>query len=247
MSILRSVVGLCLSAASLFALAGGAFAQSSGGPTAASPTAAEATAARGAPPPPLVGVVDVLKAVEQYPRYIELRTALEERIRQYEDQLKALAQQLDELRGTIQILNEGTEERAEKEFELQIGLQRQDYLRKALRDRVALEELRNTLMVYEDLEVAIGKVAKQRGVTLVLSKQDITPSAGPVEEMSAREVQGRVKAYDRRQVWFAADELDLTGDVIKLLQVPLAEKPSAPGKRASDGRQESDGRTRGGE
>ena len=174
----------------------------------------------------IVGVVDVIQAVEQYPRYIKLRGELEAAIQQYEAQLKEMSARADELRGTIQVLAEGSQQRADKEFEYKMLLQTQDYRRKAYRDRMQLEDLRNTLSVYEDLEYAIGKVAEQKGVALVLTKQEITPSAEPIAELSGNEVQARVKAYDRRQVWFASQELDLTGDVIKFLMVPLPDRNS---------------------
>ena len=182
-----------------------------------------------------VGVIDYVAAVEQYPRYIKLRAAFEQRMNAYEAELKDLAKSLEELRGTIQVLTD-EDERADKEFQLQIGLQRQDYLRKKYRDQMALEDLRNTLSVYEDLEFAIGKVAQKKGLHLVLTKKDIRPNAKPIAEQSAREVQTRVQAYDRRQVWFAAEELDITADVIKYMQVPLPKRDAperAPEKDAA--------------
>jgi len=174
----------------------------------------------------IVGVVDVIKAVEQYPRYIKLRAELEASITQYENQLKEMSARADELRGTIQVLAEGSQQRADKEFEYKMLLQTQDYRRKAFRDRMGLQDLRNTLTVYEDLEYVIGVVAKRKGVALVLTKQDISPSARPIEELPGNEVQARVKAFDRRQVWFASQELDLTGDVIKELMIPVPDRNS---------------------
>ena len=174
----------------------------------------------------VVGVIDVLKAVEQYPRYIKLRGELESSINDYEAQLKQMSARVDELRGTIQVLAEGSQDRADKEFEYQMLMQTQDYRRKAYRDRMQQQDLRNTLTVYEDLEYVIGVVAKRKGVGIVLTKQDITPSAQSIEEMSEKEVQVRVKAYDRRQVWFATKEVDLTGAVIKELMIPVPDRNS---------------------
>jgi len=172
----------------------------------------------------VVGVVDVIKAVEQYPRYIKLRSELEASIQQYEAQLQDMAGRADELRGTIQVLAEGSQERADKEFEYQLLLQTQDYRKKAFREQMQIQDLRNTLSVYEDLEYVIGVVAARKGVGVVLTKQDITPSAQPIEELAANEVQARVKAYDRRNVWFASKELDLTSAVIKELMIPVPDR-----------------------
>ena len=46
----------------------------------------------------------------------------------------------------------------------------------------------------------------------------------PIEELPANEVQARVKAYDRRNVWFASQELDLTSAVIKELMIPVPDR-----------------------
>jgi Skp family chaperone for outer membrane proteins len=174
----------------------------------------------------VVGVIDVVKAVEQYPRYIKLRNELDASVKQYEVELKGIAERIDELRGTIQILAEGAPERADKEFEYQMLLQTQDYRRKAYTARVGQRDLRNTLTVYEDLEYVIGVVARRKGVALVLTKQDITPSSQPITEISGEEVKARVQAYDRRQVWFASEELDLTSAVIKELMIPVPDRNS---------------------
>ena len=174
----------------------------------------------------VVGVVDVLKAVEQYPRYNQMRAELRASVEQADEQLKAMGERLDELRATVQVLAEGSQERADKEFELQILLQSRDYRRKAASAQVNLQDLRNTLTVFEDLEYVIGVVARRKGVALVLTKQDITPSAQPISEISGDEVQARVKAYDRRQVWFASQELDLTNAVIKELMIPVPDRNS---------------------
>ncbi|MGC6486200.1 MAG: OmpH family outer membrane protein [Planctomycetota bacterium] len=187
----------------------------------------------------VVGVVDVIQAVEQYPRYIKLRGELETSINQYEAQLQEMSARVDELRGTIQVLAEGSQERADKEFEYKMLLQTQDYRRKAYRERMQLKDLRNTLSVYEDLEYVIGVVARRKNVGLVLTKQTIVPSAEPIADLATNEVQARVKAYDRRQVWFASQEIDLTGDVIKELMIPVPDRnsPERAPKRAQDGKE----------
>lgn len=187
----------------------------------------------------VVGVIDVIKAVEQYPRYIKLRAELEASIQQYEGQLKEMSARAEELRGTIQVLAEGSPERADKEFEYKMLLQSQDYRRKAFRDRMQQQDLRNTLSVYEDLEYVIGVVARRKGVALVLTKQDIVPSSRAIADLPAAEVQGRVKAFDRRQVWFASKELDLTGDIIKELMIPVPDRnsPERARKAKQDGKE----------
>lgn len=178
---------------------------------------------------PTFGVVDIVAAVEQYPRYIKLRGELDERMRGYKDQLTQLAKELDELRGTIGVLDEESDERKERQFQLQMGLYRQDYLRKTFGERMQFAEARMLVQIYADLEVAIARVAKQRGVALVLRKHVIDPASGPVEQIGADELDQRLKSFERQLVWYADGALDLTGDVIKLLQVPLVPERAASG------------------
>ena len=64
----------------------------------------------------VVGLVDVLRALEQYPRFIKLRADLDATAKKYEAQLQEISVRIDELRGTIQVLADGSQERAEKEF-----------------------------------------------------------------------------------------------------------------------------------
>lgn len=192
---------------------------------AAAQSAKEAAASKSSPGL-VVGVVDVVRAVEQYPLYIKLRAELDQSMQGYDQQLKEMSARLDELRGTIQVLAEGSQERADKEFEFQMLLQTQDYRKKAFRTRVTQEDLRNTLRVYEDLEYVVGVVARRKGVSMVLTVQDVPPSAQPIEDLAMTQVQARVGAYERRQVWFAAEELDLTGDVIKQLMIPVPDRNS---------------------
>ncbi|MFN3239938.1 MAG: OmpH family outer membrane protein [Planctomycetota bacterium] len=230
---IASIVGLFLPVTAALSLLASATAQ---GPQNANASKSAANQPAGGV---VVGVIDVVKAVEQYPRYIKLRGELEASIQQYEEQLKEMSARGNELRGTIQVLAEGSQERADKEFEYKMLLQTQDYRRKAYRDRMQLQDLRNTLAVYEDLEYVIGVVAKRKGVSLVLSKRALPQTVQPIAEMSPSEVQGRVKAFDERKVWFASKELDLTGDVIKELMIPVPDRnsPERAPKDQQDGKE----------
>jgi Skp family chaperone for outer membrane proteins len=175
---------------------------------------------------PVVGVIDIGKALEQYPLFIQMRTDFDKRFEVFQEQLKESLRKLDELRGTVQVMAEGSRERAEAEFQLKMGLQTQDFQRKSLGERLSIEEFRMLLMAYEDLDYAVTKIAKSKGISLVMPKRDIIPSSQPISELPAMEVQDRLQAYQRRSVWFASEEIDLTGDVIKFMMVPLPDRNS---------------------
>jgi hypothetical protein len=100
--------------------------------------------------------------------------------------------------------------------------------------------MRMHLELYEDLEVAVEKVAKNRGVQLVLRTYDPGPPPSVSEKATNKELgqmNQRLQMFDRRQVWFNTDEIDLTGDLIKLLQVPLEKDAVAPTKSAEPPKQ----------
>ena len=175
---------------------------------------------------PVVGVIDVAKAIDQYPVYIKLRTGVDAKFAKYQEQLKTQSSQLQELQVSIQLMGEGVPERAEAEHQYKMGLQTRDFRRKYFNDLLAAEELRMMLEVYEDLDFAVAKVAKKNSVSLVLPKRDIPLSQMPIADMQNREVQGRVEVFQRRTVWFAATEIDITGDVIKYMMTPLPARTS---------------------
>tara|TARA_R110002072_G_scaffold228234_3_gene385035 strand:+ start:3536 stop:4297 length:762 start_codon:yes stop_codon:yes gene_type:complete len=175
---------------------------------------------------PVVGVIDVSKAMDQYPVYIKLRTAVDAKYASFQEQLKGQVKQLQELQVSIQAMGQDVPERAEAEHQYKMGLQTQDFRRKYFNDLLAAEELRMMLEVYEDLDFAVAKVAKKVGVTLVLQKRDIPPSPVPIADMQQREVQARVGAFQSRTVWFASKEIDITGDVIKYMMTPLPARTS---------------------
>ena len=186
-----------------------------------------------APPrEPVVGVVDVIRVIEQYPKYIELSKQLAAMRNDYGSGIDALTKQLDEMRVSIPLMVAGSEDRIDKEHEYSQLARHHDHLGKKLAARLKQVDLRNTLTVYEDLDYAIARVAEKRGITLVLTKQNV-PRANPsVAELDEITLQRYVQGYDRRQVWHASKELDLTDDLIKYLMTPLPErtKPSTPKK-----------------
>ncbi|MFT4512219.1 MAG: Skp family chaperone for outer membrane protein [Planctomycetota bacterium] len=175
---------------------------------------------------PVVGVIDVAKAIDQYPVYIKLRTAVDTKFASFQDQLKGELKQIQEMQVSIQLIAEGVPERAEAEHQYKMRLQTQDFRRKYFGDLLAAEELRMMLEVYEDLDFAVAKVAKKSGVAMVLPKRDIPRSPVSIKDMQHREVQARVEAFQRRTVWFAATEVDLTGDVIRYMMTPLPARTS---------------------
>jgi Skp family chaperone for outer membrane proteins len=191
---------------------------------------------------PTIGVVDFVKAFDQYPRYIEMRTQLDALGKTYDDRLKEMSKTIDELRGQLKMIKEDSDERAEREFAVERAIADQRALAKILRDRLDVENMRMMVLVYQDFEEAIRRVAEKRGMTLVLRVHDMGDAVSDPGKLSPKNVETRIAGFERKQVWFAAAPIDITQDVIKLLMVPLDDNkggeqkaPAAPAGPQKDG------------
>jgi Skp family chaperone for outer membrane proteins len=188
-------------------------------------------ATKTAPAPAVsVGVVDLDKAIELYPKAIAERERLQTLSKTFAAEIDELTKQIDSIRSDLSLLKEGTNKREAREFELGMALKQREglaNLRKAQFDR-ELEKFE--LTIYQDVEVAVAEVAKMKGVQIVLRVRATPPpdEAGKEKETGNAQKQ-RLAGYDRRHVWFASDEVDLTPALIKYLQVPVdPKKADAP-------------------
>ena len=197
----------------------------------------------------VVGIVDFGKAFDLYPRTIKERERLQKLADSSREQVDKVSKRIEELRGLIPLLKEGSIERDSRQLELELAMQERQGTAKLLNDQLQGETMRMQLSIYEDLDAAVVRLAKDRGVHLVL-RSEVKDTGVPegADKTSPKVVQNRVFAYERRQVWFAAEELDLTADLIKLLQVwpldtgaqadkgaPPATPPAGAGDKATGG------------
>jgi len=226
-----SAVASCVAVASLLPAQDTPANVSAGSPSTGAP--AEASAKPSARTGLVVGVVDLGKAFDTYPRVIKERERLKKLHDGYEEQIQQVSKRLDEIKGLIPLLKEGSRERKQKELEYELALQQRQGLSKLYNEELGGETMRMHLSIYEDLEAAIGKLAKDRGVDLVLrlDDSDLT-TLSEAERTNVKQVQNRLVTFERRHVWFATTQLDLTSDLIKMLQVPLERdagaSPTAP-------------------
>ncbi len=208
-------------------LAAGPFlsAQDATAPAKPAPSVSEATAGRNKPAAPLVGVVDLDKAIENYPRWIELQERLKTMSKQAEDRMKQFQAKLEDARGAVKITNPDSEDGKQAQFQLEMTQQEGKWLYNTLNEKLEAEQQKAMLAVFEDLEKAVPAVAKARGVSIVLRVHQVPePPAGISGQ---RATTGRLRAFENKQVWFASEEVDLTPDLIKYLMVPReADKPT---------------------
>jgi Skp family chaperone for outer membrane proteins len=185
----------------------------------------------------VVGTVDIGKAFDLYPRTIKERERLQKIADGSKQQIDEITKRIEELKGSILVLAEGSFDREVKQLDLETAMQKRQGLAKMLGEQLQLEQMRMQLSIYEDLDAAIARLARDRGVHLVLRTEVKDTTATDPADKSPKTVQGRVFAFERRQVWFGAEELDLTSDLIKLLQVwPLEPAKPAPAAPLGDGK-----------
>lgn len=212
-------------------------------PTKPAPVAQEAAAPR-APAAPVVGVVDLAKAIENYPRWIELQQRLDAMDKQAKERVKQFETKLEDLRGAVKITNPETEEGKQAQFQLEMAQQERKWLYTSWNDKLDLEQQKALLAVYEDLEKAVPIVAKARGVSIVVRVHNV-PVAPAEVAGTPRAVGGRLRAFETKQVWFASEEVDLTPDLIKYLMVPRDGDKTPKGDAPAKADAKSDGKTDG--
>ncbi|MCR9245553.1 MAG: OmpH family outer membrane protein [bacterium] len=180
-----------------------------------------------------IAVVDLETAIDNYGVAIKERERLQKMSSQFSDQLDAITKNIEELRAQLTLLRPGTNDYANKEFELQSLARRRDDTAQFMKRQFDTELEAFELRVYEDLEFAIAKVARDRGVAIVLRKQE-TLDLAPEEAGSSGLQQARHRQFTRRTVWFTDESVDLTPALVKYLQVfdPRAERLAAAKKNA---------------
>ena len=117
-------------------------------------------------------------------------------------------------------LQPGTMERDLKEHELRLKVQDLDGMRQVFENerRRMVEEF--YVVIHEDMQRAVKKVAEDRGIALVLRVH---------EDLFDGSIDLKSRVFELRVVWYAAEEIDLTSAVIQRLQTqPQSEPDKGP-------------------
>jgi Skp family chaperone for outer membrane proteins len=184
----------------------------------------------------VVGTIDLIRVFDQNPAWAKAKAELARMQDQFKAQIGKLTERIAELNGLIESTAEDSEERRTATFGREMALREREFVAKQATERLEAENARGMLAVYQDIERAIGAVAKARGVAIVQRLQPIGPVPGEIGKLAPKEVEARVVAFERKVVWYAAPELDLTEDLIKALMVPVADdKPAAREAAAKPG------------
>jgi Skp family chaperone for outer membrane proteins len=182
-----------------------------------------------------IGYVDFVKVFEAYPRVAEDRKQLGELKKQRTARLTEEEAQLKKLQMQAELENKGTARRAEKDLEIQGLGRRIEALQEIYQTeiRMALEEMQ--VAWFEDAQRAIAIVAKERGLAMVFR----------VFGENGDTVRDKAVVLEKRAVWYASEEVDITSSVIKVLQVPLPPvKPeSKPAPKEASASKTTDGKS----
>jgi Skp family chaperone for outer membrane proteins len=176
----------------------------------------------------VVGVVDLARAIETYPKWIATRQQMKDLQEQARGRLAAKTKRVEELRATLASMNEDAQERIQQEFWLRQAREEQQFVAQELDLELKEQSMRFDLDCYEDMEGAIATVAKAKGLRIVHRLANLGPRPANIATMRPPEVQARLNMFERKQVWYSGAELDITADVIKELMVPRANPAPAP-------------------
>lgn len=159
-----------------------------------------------------VGVCDPHRAFQAYLRAKDLRDELRKDRDRLNQELKARD---TEFRGKTEQLTAGNFVPGSAEYEQRLNeLQKQkidnEGFAKFSDNDLRRREMWVTILGYNDVYAAVEEVAKKKPLTLVLSQEQFSLASQRVEELFG-------KLYYRRKVLYADKSLDITGEVIELL------------------------------
>jgi Skp family chaperone for outer membrane proteins len=173
-----------------------------------------------------IGVVDLGKVMEAYPKAVQEQKRLDDARKHIIEGYNAERKKLDDLR--LQRDAATGSDRDQAELNLDLMDRRLRGTRQIMEADWQEQAEKFVVWFQEDVEAAIAQIAKARNLQLVLRSQ------GKLSEKES--TTNKARAYDRRMVWFASDQIDITPDVIRLLQVPPADPGKATSAAARDGK-----------
>lgn len=156
-----------------------------------------------------IGVVDAIAVINAYPTAIAGQATLQKLAADFQAEMNLHDQDIQQLELDIGSLEPGTREQGLKTLKLDQAKRYRQGLINLHLERMQVDSTQFTVEMYEDFWEAVGKVAKAKGLQVVLRKRKYDP---------ALRADLRRASNDRRTVLYAAPELDVTQDVINMLK-----------------------------
>lgn len=166
-----------------------------------------------------VGVVDMVKVSDAYPRREQVKAMIAKREQELNDKLNEVKKKRDTLVLEIKALDRKSEEYAEKEHEIQMLDIEGEALDKRFGRKMQEISADALSQIYKEILAAVAEIAKQRGLLLVLRSRDA--------ELMAQ-MQRKPDPFENRDVLYFDKSLDISDDVIKLMKANPA--PAVPEK-----------------
>jgi Skp family chaperone for outer membrane proteins len=178
-------------------------------PTPAAPVKApDADAPAEITPAIKIGAVNIEAVFEKYRRTADYRKLVEGEKKRLELQIQTTKKRMQDIQEEINLLDQDSELRTEKEMELE-GLYN-DYERRFKNGNKILKKKSDeqTTKIYKDIREAIEAYAKENNYTLIFKIEPPLPEA-PKSDIADQ--------INFRSVLYAQPTLDITNDIIKAL------------------------------
>ena len=173
-----------------------------------------------APQPATVAVCDMAAVFKNYDRANDLNKKLKSRVEELKAEAKKRGDEIDKIQNTIEELKPGSKESdAALDKMTKLTIERQAWIN--FQDELAKrEDFRLTKDLYNDVLVAVEKIAREKGFQVVLSKETSNQASHNIDEL--------LQQMSRRKVLYSDPSLDITEDVIKQLNRDYAAKHATP-------------------
>lgn len=179
---------------------------------------AQPAAAPTAPVVARLGTCDIVELFTNYQRAKDLTTQLNERRQAITVERDKRTKAINALQAELENYKKSSPKYEQTVDEIQrLGIEAKAYLE--YQDALALREHRNlTKEMYAEIKATIAKVAKQRGLNVILQREGDTLDTDNPSEM--------LRQIYMRKVLFTEDNLDITEPVLTALN--LAYRAKAP-------------------
>ena len=159
-----------------------------------------------------IGVCDTQQSFREYLKIKDLRDKLQAHSEQLRQDLNSREQQLrdktEELAASQLVPGSKEYERMREEL-VKLSVEFKNF-RETSQAELSYQDMRITQLGYEDIYAAVAEVAKKKQLTVVLSQEQFSLASARADELYS-------KLYYRRQVLYADKSLDITVEVIDLL------------------------------
>lgn len=156
-----------------------------------------------------IGVVNLNLVFENYTKRAELEESFREIRDREEETLREKQDSLMDLREEIQLMERGSEARREKEAELEKKILHLQVEEEVARKNLAAKEKEYYEELYSDIKNAITEIGKNEGFDLILKKEEVEPKSADLLELRLKIGMGAVLFY--------SDAVDITNMVVEYL------------------------------